>query len=290
MVKILVTGANGQLGCEFFYLKNEYPEYEFVFATKNDFDITSSEDMEEFLRLKKIDIIINCAAYTNVEEAEKNKDLAFLINATSVRELAILSKKYNIRLIHFSTDYVFNGDETTPYKEEEKTQPLNVYGESKLKGEKFIEEIACEKAMIVRTSWLYSSFKNNFVKTMLKLGEIKENLNVIADQVGSPTYARDLADFVLQVIPKMKNTGVKTYHYSNKGSCSWFQFSKKIMVLGKVDCVIFPIGTKDYKQMAIRPKFSVLDCRNVQEDFGVEIRDWEAALKSCMFDLKKEEV
>jgi dTDP-4-dehydrorhamnose reductase len=286
MLKVLITGAEGQLGREIFSLHECFSQYEFYFSSKRDLDITNLKELEVFLVLNKIDIIINCAAYTNVDGAEKDKDLAFLINAKSVKGIAVLSKKLNLKLVHVSTDYVFDGKSEKPYVESVKTNPLNVYGGSKLLGESYIEEINPSNAIIIRTSWLYSSFGNNFVKTMLRLGESKSSLNVVNDQFGSPTYARDFALTILNLLHEISNTKVEIYHYSNLGSCSWNEFANEIMSIAKFECTIKPISSEDYKQEAKRPERSILDIKKIQKEFGADLRNWKVALEDCINEIK----
>lgn len=289
MLKVLVTGSEGQLGREIFSLQEGYSQYDFYFSNKRDLDISNLVGLEVFLISNKIDIIVNCAAYTNVDAAEKNKDLAFLINSESVKGIAVLSKKLNINLVHISTDYVFDGRNEKPYKESVKTNPLNLYGESKRLGESYIEEINPPNTIIIRTSWLYSRFGNNFVKTMLRLGQSKSSLSVVNDQFGSPTYARDLAKTILNLLHKISNTKVETYHYSNLGSCSWNEFANEIMSIAKFECIIKSISSGDYKQEAKRPERSILDIKKIQQEFELDdLRNWKVALEDCIYEIKIE--
>ncbi len=232
---ILVTGSNGQLGSEIRELSPNY-SYNFFFTDRNNIDITSKDNIKAFCQTNNINVIINCAAYTAVDKAESDEINADLINRKAVKKLALVSKELNIKLIHISTDYVFDGKNFKPYIEEFQTNPQGIYGKTKLDGENEMRDINPKNSIIIRTSWVYSSFGNNFVKTMLRLGREKESLGVIFDQVGTPTYAKDLAKIILDIILRITNEKVEIYNYSNEGVLSWYDFAKEIMKMAKLDC------------------------------------------------------
>jgi len=287
-MNILVTGVNGQLGNEIKVLSKNYL-YHFFFTDKDKLDITKKEDIEKFVKKNDIDLIINCAAYTAVDKAEEEKELADLVNHQAVKYLANLSKKNNIVLIHISTDYVFDGKNYKPYKENDKTNPKGIYGLTKLKGEEaFINSGA--RGIIIRTSWVYSTFGHNFVKTMLRLKDRKE-LGIVFDQVGTPTYARDLAKVILEIIDKnfnkLKNYKAEIFHFSNEGVCSWYDFAKAIFELKKIDIKVNPIETKDYPTPAKRPYYSVLNKSKIKKEFNIEIPYWKESLKKCLKDINE---
>ena len=234
MSNVLVTGSNGQLGLEIVKLKNDFPQFNFYFTDRTSLDISNTDAIENYVVNNKIDTIINCAAYTNVDKAEDESKLANEINCLAIKKIAEIAKKYGVKLIHISTDYVFDGLSEIPYLETDITNTQNVYGDSKLKGEKAIQKINPDNSIIIRTSWLYSKFGKNFVKTMLKLSKEKDQISVVSDQIGSPTNANDMAKTILEVIPNIKWNGVELFHYSNKGKCSWFQFAEEIVKLSKM--------------------------------------------------------
>lgn len=263
MTTVLVTGANGQLGKSIHRIASNYPELKFIFTDVADLDITNSEAVDAFFQSNKIAYCINCAAYTNVDKAEEEVDKAFLINATAAKNLAESCKNFGAVLIHVSTDFVFDGTKETPYTEEDTPNPLSVYGKSKLKGEAYIQKI-WDKHFIVRTSWLYSEYGSNFVKTMLRLAETRDEISVVNDQIGSPTYAGDLASFLLEIIDKpSKDYGL--YHYSNGGSISWYDFAVEIFKQHKKAVRVVPIPTTAYPTAAKRPAYSVLDLQKVNK-------------------------
>lgn len=277
MKKILVTGANGQLGSELAVLSSEYPKYEWIFAdrekiTLNDLDLLS-------VQLNKInpDVILNCGAYTAVDKAETEKELAFTINYLAVALIAKYAKKNNAKLIHVSTDYVFDGSSSVALKEDAQTNPINIYGESKRAG-----EIACLKenadAIILRTSWVYSKFGNNFVKTMQRLMSERESINVVNDQIGSPTYAADLAVAMIVVI-ESDNWIPGIYNYSNEGEISWYEFAVAIKELGAYTCNVGGIPSSSYPTPAKRPEFSLLDKKKIKETYNVVVPDYKESLK-----------
>ena len=286
-MKILVTGSNGQLGSEIEALSLSYPSWKFFFSDLPELDICNKDLLSQFVVDNKINSIINCAAYTAVDKAEENIEIADLVNASAVGNLASVAEEQNLKLIHISTDYVFDGTSHMPYTENMPVSPLGVYGATKRKGEEFIINSSAE-AILIRTSWLYSSFGNNFVKTMLRLGEEREELAVIFDQVGTPTYARDLAQTCLDILSKSEclNTNGKVYHFSNEGISSWYDFAKAIMEMGEVNCQVNPIETKDYPTPAARPHYSVLNKGKIKADFGIQVPYWRDSLMDCIKLLK----
>ncbi len=276
----MVTGANGQLGSEIMDLSSCN---NFFFTTKDTLDITNKALVEKYVEINEISIIVNCAAYTSVDKAESEKLLANEINHLAVKYLAQVSKDKNIKLIHLSTDYVFDGNFYAPYKETDVPNPKGVYGVTKLDGEKAILEVNPNNSIIIRTSWLYSPYGNNFVKTMIRLGHEKNKLGIVFDQVGSPTYARDLAKTILQIIKSdLKNKNVEIYHYSNEGVLSWYDFAKEIMEMAKLVCNINPIETYQYPTPALRPYYSLLNKAKIKRDFNIEIPYWKEGLADCL--------
>jgi len=287
MNNLLITGSKGQLGLELASLKSDFLNYTFFFTDKSSLDITNFEAVSAFVIKNKISVIINCAAYTNVDKAEEEAVLANEINYLAVKNLAQIAKINNIKLIHISTDYVFDGTSKKPYLETSKTSPQNSYGISKLKGEKALLRVNPKNSVIIRTSWLYSNYGKNFVKTMLRLSHEKESISVVSDQVGSPTNAQDLAKAILQIIPLLKRDGVEIYHYANAGKCSWFQFAEEIIKLSKNECKVIPISYLEFKSKAKRPNFSLLNTEKIQETFQLNIPHWKEALKICIEKLNK---
>jgi dTDP-4-dehydrorhamnose reductase len=282
MAKILVTGCKGQLGSEIQELEKEYAQYSFFFTDIHNLDLTDHKAVKIYLEDNDIDVIVNCAAYTAVDKAETEHELADALNYLAVKNLARIAKANDIKLIHISTDYVFDGTKDTLYTETDVPNPQSVYGLTKLKGEKAIQQINPANSIIIRTSWVYSSYGNNFVKTMLRLGKERDELNVVADQFGSPTYARDLAKAILEILPKIKNKKVEFFHYANAGSCSWYDFAKAIFKNKNLQVKLNPISTSQYPTPAKRPMYSVMDTVKIKERFKVEIPDWEEALIVCL--------
>lgn len=281
MNNVLVTGSKGQLGSEIKSLASNYM-FNFFFTDKHELDISSKEALVTFIEKNDINIIINCAAYTAVDQAEEEQELANKINHQAVKFLAKLSKEKKIKLIHISTDYVFNGKNFKPYSEIDSTSANGIYGKTKLDGEKVMKDINPQDSIIIRTSWVYSSYGTNFLKTMLQLGKEKENLGVIFDQVGTPTYARDLAKTILEILPKIENSEVEIYNYSNEGVLSWYDFAKEIMDMAKLDCHINPIETKDYPTPAKRPHYSLLNKTKIKDTFSITIPFWKDSLNDCL--------
>ncbi len=280
-MNILVTGSNGQVGSEIREISSNY-SYNFFFTDRNNIDITCKDSIKDFCKTNDINVIINCAAYTAVDKAETDIENADLGNRKAVKKLSIVSKDLDIKLIHISTDYVFDGKNFKPYCEEFQTNPQGVYGKTKLDGENEMRDINPKNSIIIRTSWVYSSFGNNFVKTMLRLGREKESLGVIFDQVGTPTYAKDLAKVILDIIPQINNEKVEIYNYSNEGVLSWYDFAKEIMKMAKLNCKINPIETFQYPTPAKRPHFSLLNKSKIKTTFNIEIPYWKDSLDECL--------
>lgn len=287
MYNILVTGSNGQLGTEMRLLSVQYPQHTYFFTDIAELDITSREAVNKFVTENIIDIIINCAAYTNVDRAETEEELAYEINALAVENLGMSGAQ----VIHISTDYVFPGDGCVPYSEDDVVAPRTAYGRTKLAGEQLLQKV-CPKAIIIRTAWLYSSFGNNFVKTMLRLGQERESLGVVFDQVGSPTFAGDLAKAIFEVInAPVWHAGV--YHFTNEGVCSWYDFTHEILEKAKIilptetaqkvsQCQLCPILSSEYQYQTPRPHYSVLNKSKIKNEYNIEIPYWTESLLVCL--------
>ena len=280
--RILVTGANGQLGSEMRKLGSVSPN-EYIFTDVQELDITNKEAVMSFVEQNGVNIIVNCAAYTNVDKAEDDEATAELINATAVGNLAEAAKAVDGTLFHVSTDYVFGADGNTPRSEDMPTNPLGVYGRTKLSGEQAIAEVGA-KAIIIRTAWLYSEFGNNFLKTMLRLTAEKESLNVVFDQVGTPTYAGDLALVIFSIIEGNLYAGNEgVYHFSNEGVCSWYDFANEIAIAaGNINCNIQPCHSSEFPSKVMRPPYSVLDKTKIKQTFGVDIPHWRDSMLYCL--------
>ena len=287
-MRVLITGANGQLGNEMRRLGAVSPN-EYLFTDVAELDITDKAAVAEFVKSNNVEIIVNCAAYTNVDKAEDDEATAELINATAVRNLAEAVKAVDGTLFHVSTDYVFGSEGNTPRTEDMPTNPLGVYGKTKLHGEQAIAEVGA-KAIIIRTAWLYSEFGNNFLKTMLRLTAEKESLNVVFDHVGSPTYAGDLALAIFSIIEGgvyAGNEGV--YHFSNEGVCSWYDFATEIAAAAGHECVVLPCHSNEFPSKVTRPPFSVLDKTKIKTTFGIEIPHWRDSMLYCLQRLAKQQ-
>ncbi|MDN5097769.1 dTDP-4-dehydrorhamnose reductase [Aliarcobacter butzleri] len=278
---ILVTGSKGQLGSEIKGLSSNY-SYNFFFTDRLNIDITNKDNIKDFCQTNNINVIINCAAYTAVDKAESDIENADLVNRKAVKKLAIVSSELNIKLIHISTDYVFDGRNFKPYKEEFQTSPQGVYGKTKLEGELELININPKNSLIIRTSWVYSYYGNNFVKTMLRLGKEKDSLGVVFDQIGTPTYALHLAKIILDIIPQIENEKVEIVNFSNEGVVSWYDFAKEIMKMAKLCCKINPIESFQYPTPAVRPHFSVLNKAKIKAMFNIEIPYWKDGLDDCL--------
>lgn len=287
--KVLITGSNGQLGQELKALSVNYPELDFIFTDVAELNITDLKAIECFVEQNKPDFIVNCAAYTAVDKAEENRDAAFLLNAVAVDFLVDAAHKCNATLIHISTDYVFDGEHNKPYCPDAGTFPQSVYGVTKNEGEKLIlySDI---NALIIRTSWLYSTFGNNFVKTMIKLGTERDALGVVVDQIGTPTYARDLAKAILDIIPQVDNTKAtrELYHYTNEGVCSWYDFAHEIFRQKNIEVKLNPVPSSEFPTPAKRPSYSVLNKSKIREEYNIEIPHWTDSLNAMLNNLKKE--
>tara|TARA_B110000091_G_C13821894_1_gene481560 strand:+ start:2534 stop:3391 length:858 start_codon:yes stop_codon:yes gene_type:complete len=282
MNNILVTGGNGQLGSEIRGIALNYSEYNFFFTDVKDLDITNYTVVKEFIEVNNINIIINCAAFTTVDKAESEPKLANLINHLAVANFAKLAKHNNIKLIHISTDYVFDGINYKPYIETDIPNPQSVYGQTKLDGELAIQHFNPANSIIVRTSWVYSKFGNNFVKKMLSLAKENDSLNIIFDQVGSPTYAKDLANVILTIIPQINNLNVETFHFSNEGVVSWYDFALAIFEIKKIPCNVNPISTEQYPTPAKRPYYGLLNKAKIKQTYNIDISHWRDSLNQAL--------
>ncbi|MBR5698362.1 MAG: dTDP-4-dehydrorhamnose reductase [Prevotella sp.] len=284
-MNILITGCNGQLGNEIQLLENVDTQNNYFNTDVEELDITDLVAIEQFVTENSIDGIVNCAAYTAVDKAEANEELCTRLNAEAPAYLAQAIEKRGGWIIQISTDYVFNGTQHTPYREDDDTCPNSVYGRTKLVGEFNVLKL-CKRSMIIRTAWLYSTFGNNFVKTMIRLGREKTELGVIFDQIGTPTYARDLAQMIMTAIAKGIEPGI--YHFSNEGVISWYDFTKAIHRLASITtCHVRPLHTSEYLTAAQRPPYSVLDKTKIKQTYGVEIPYWEESLRECIEKLNK---
>lgn len=282
-MRILITGANGQLGSEIKRIASGYPGHRFFFTDVDELDITQYSQVAEFLQKHKIETVINCAAYTAVDKAEEEEQQAEIINGKAPGLLAYAVKERDGKLIHVSTDYVFNGKTYIPYKEEDTPNPETAYGRTKLAGEKGIRKQNAD-AFIVRTAWLYSEYGKNFVKTMIRLGHEKNEIGVIADQVGSPTYALNLAEVVLK-LADIKTRGISIYHYSDEGVCSWYDLAVEIMNYKGFDCKVNALETHQYPTPAKRPPYSVLNKSKIKNDLATNIHHWRTSLVKCLENL-----
>ena len=283
----LVTGASGQLGRSIKSLvKLQNISNSFVFATRDQLDLSYLNNIQSYFKDRKFDLIINCAAYTKVDKAELDEKQANLINHLAVKKIAEIAQSNNIKLIHISTDFVFDGFKSQPYLESDTTDPLNIYGKTKLAGENAVISIMKFNAIIIRTSWVYSEYGNNFVDTILKLVKNGNELNVVSDQIGTPTYASDLGLAILDIIRSEKFNGQKqesqVYHYANKGVCSWYDFAKEVIQILGSKCIINSIKTEDYPTTAKRPRSTVMSTDKISQEFDLKINFWKDSLKVCM--------
>jgi len=287
---ILVTGANGQLGRSIKSLvEKSKVSHSFIFISRDQLDLSHLNDIQNYFKAHKFDLIINCAAYTKVDKAELDERQANLINHLAVKQIAEIAQSHNIKLIHISTDFVFDGLKHNLYLEEDTPLPLNVYGKTKLAGENAILSIMKTNASIIRTSWVYSEYGNNFVDTILRLIQKGVDLNIVSDQIGTPTYANDLAQAILNIIKNEKfavfEKASEVYHYSNEGECSWYDFAKEIANISGANCTIHPISTENYPTAAIRPSRVLMSKRKVSQEFDLKINFWKDSLKNCMKNL-----
>ena len=287
MLNLLITGSKGQLGHEFREASALYPFYNFIFTDIGELDITNAGNVERFFRDQNVDVVINCAAYTAVDQAELEPDAAMRINRDAVANLVNACKMHITYMVHISTDYVFDGKGSKPYREDDLTNPQSSYGRSKLAGEEAM--LNClEKGMIIRTSWLYSSFGANFVKTIIKKGTETGELKVVSDQFGCPTYAKDLAVTILDILPKaLSSHRLEIFHYSNEGECSWFEFALAAVEMAKTSCRVYPVTSGEFPQKAPRPRYSVMDKTKIKEHFGIKIPEWKESLRECLEVLAK---
>ncbi len=287
---ILVIGSTGQLGRSIQAIASNYPDYEFFFTDRQQLDLSNQTSLIKFFECNTFDVFINCAAYTAVDNAEAEPELANQINHLAVRQLAKMAKQQNAKLINISTDYVFNGEQYQPYLETDEVAPYSVYGQTKLRGEQAVQTTLKNNSIIIRTSWLYSEYGNNFVKTMLKLGQERESLDIISDQVGTPTYAKDLATDIMSIVQSQKfqkvDFSTSIVHYSNEGVCSWYDFAKTIFELANIQCNVNAIETKDYPRPAIRPHYSVLNKAKIKQTYHLAIPYWKESLKQCLTALQ----
>ena len=293
-MKILVIGKTGQLGQSINEIVSKMQSCdEFVFVGRDELDLSDIDGVVSYFENNNFDIIINCAAYTAVDMAESEIELADRINHLAIHKIATIANKQQIKLIHISTDYVFSGESNIPYLESDVVNPINIYGKTKLAGEQAVLETMPTDATIIRTSWVYSEYGNNFVDTMLRLGKERDKINVVSDQIGSPTYAGDLAMAILHIIQNEEflNSGQKTqiYHYSNEGSCSWFDFAKEIFELTNIQCSVNPITTEQYPTPTQRPRNTLMNKDKIAKTFGINIPHWEVSLKTCIAALKKKQ-
>ncbi|MDB4175857.1 dTDP-4-dehydrorhamnose reductase [Flavobacteriaceae bacterium] len=286
MNNILVTGGNGQLGSELKELAPNFPNNNFIFTDVKDLDITNHEAVKDFIEIKNINIIINCAAYTAVDKAESEPEISDAINHLAVTNFAQIAKDNNIKLVHISTDYVFDGTNHKPYVEIDTPNPKSVYGKTKLDGELALQQINPANSIIIRTSWVYSKFGNNFVKTMIRLAKEREEISVVADQTGTPTNAADLAQAILTILPQINNETVELFHYSNEGICSWYDFAKAIFELEEVHIKTNPIESAQYPTPAERPFYSVLNKSLFKAIYGIEIPYWKDTLNKVILKLE----
>lgn len=289
MNSYLVTGAVGQLGQCFQTVAKEFPEINLFFTSRNELDITRSETLENLFSKNPFDGIINCAAYTVVDQAEKEEESAFKINSEALQNLIAFAEEKKLSIIHFSTDYVFDGNSSEPYQEEAETNPLGVYGASKLQGEIRLLKTSCKNVSIIRTSWLFSPFGKNFVKTIAHLAKEKKELKVVEDQRGRPTYGIDLVRAVLSLISNKTIYRFPILHYANKGICSWKEFAEAIVNTSGSETKVLGVSSSDYPTLAKRPKYSILDTERIERELKIEIPLWNESLKKCLQILKSNE-
>ena len=283
MSNILVTGCDGQLGLELKELSENYPNYQLVFISKSKLDLTEHDAVKRYFKENGFDFVINCAAYTSVDKAEGEPCKASEVNHLAVDNLAKICKDRDIGLIHISTDYVFDGNGDIPYSETDKPNPQTVYGKSKLDGELSLKAVNPSKSLIIRTSWLYSKFGNNFATSMISKAKEDKQIRVVSDQIGSPTSAFDLAKVILDIIPKIENKDVEVFHFSSAGECSWFDFAKEIFGSSDFDVDLHSISSADFSSVAPRPNYSALNCEKIKNRFGISILDWKTSFKNVDF-------
>jgi len=291
-MRVLVTGKNGQLGKSLHKIvANNEQTNEFIFVGRDELDLSKDCSISNYFdNNDKFDIVINCAAYTAVDKAEEEQEIANQVNHLAVKQLAEIASKQKFKLIHISTDYIFDGESNKPYIETDETNPINVYGKTKTAGEKALQKAMPTDAIIIRTSWVYSEFGNNFVKTMLRLGKDRDEISVVSDQIGSPTYATDLAEVILKIIDsrgyKNKEEATEVYHYSNEGGISWHEFAQEIFSLARINCKVNPIATRQYPTPAKRPKNTLMNKDKIAKEFNVNISDWKETLCPCINNIE----
>ena len=281
-----MTGGNGQLGSEIKELSSSFTNDSFFFTDTSNLDITNHAVVAAFIKTNNIDVIVNCAAYTAVDKAESEPELADAINHLAVKNLAIIAKERGAKLIHISTDYVFDGTGHKPYVETDTPNPQSVYGQTKLDGELAMQAINPANSIIIRTSWVYSNFGSNFVKTMLRLAKTRDEISVVSDQIGTPTNAADLATVILTIFPQMSNETVEIFHYSNGGVCSWYEFAEAIFKMKEINISVQPIPTNRNPTSAKRPKYSVLEGHKIKVFYGITLLDWKISLNRCLDKFK----
>ena len=286
MNNILVTGSDGQLGSELRAIAFRFAQYNLFFTNRLNLDITDYNSVKAFTHTNKINAIINCAAYTSVHSAESQSKLADAVNHLAVANLAKIAKQNNIKFIHISTDYVFDGNSQRPYNENDAPNPQNVYGQTKLDGELAMQKINPSNSIIIRTSWLYSKLGNNFAKKIIAIAKTKDNLNVVSDQIGSPTSALDLAAAIFLILPKIKNSSVEVFHYSNAGLCSWYDFALEIFRIKNIKTLVNAVKTSEFPTLVKRPTYSVLDKSKIKTRFDLEINSWKASLSFAFESIK----
>ncbi len=285
MNRIIITGSKGQLGKELFKIHKEIPDAEFLFYDIDQYDLTDPDHVLEMLRLNKPSFLVNCAAYTAVDKAEEEPATAFAVNAEAVRNIVNASKKLNnLRFIHISTDFVFDGNNNKPYTEDIAPGALSTYGRSKQKGEEYA--LSYKHSLIIRTSWLYSEYGANFVKTILRLADERDSINVVNDQTGTPTWAADLASAIMNILKQsvcdINNFAPGIYHYSNEGQCNWYDFAREIKRIKGLDLEINPVSTREYPLPAKRPSFSVMNLEKIKKTFGIKIPSWQESLEQLL--------
>ena len=287
-LRVAVTGSSGQLGAEFIRIAGSHPRFHFTFLSREIFPLDQPEKMITWLKGNPVDIFIHCAAYTAVDKAESEAEKSFLLNGTAPGLIASVLSESSAKLIYISTDYVFDGNSDTPLTEEAKTNPVNIYGASKLEGERLVLQNN-PLTQVIRTSWVYSSHGNNFVKTMIRLMNERESINVVQDQIGSPTYAGDLAAAIMQMLETNRFIpGI--YHYSNEGETNWFEFAEEIKNRMNSTCRVLPITSSGFPTAAKRPPYSLMDKTKIKKDYGLYIPDWRSSLAVCIDILKRKEV
>jgi dTDP-4-dehydrorhamnose reductase len=299
-MRILITGKNGQLGRSIqkivntgTKIDNNQSPNDFIFVGREELDLSSESSISQYFDNNKFDIIINCAAYTQVDRAEQEAELASQINHLAVKKLASIASNQQARLIHISTDYVFDGERNKPYLETDTPNPINVYGKTKLAGEKALQTVMPMNAIIIRASWIYSEYGNNFVSTMRRLGKDRDELNIVSDQIGSPTYAADLADAILEIImhKKFRDLGQTTqiYHYSGESEISWYELAKEIFKIEKIECEVNPVTSQQYPTPAKRPRNTIMKKDKIVKIFNIKISNWKSSLNTCMAILKQQQ-